>query len=323
MTFAALPPDSSTSVGEGPAALMGPSASTLGRMGAVARAMPTGDPNVLGPILDMGNSGVRRGLAVGAGVAAIVHGYLIMRVAVALISMGHFVRDAREEAHSYFWATYDVETDKKEEPEQKKEEPEPEPIPEEPEPEPEYVDKPVPKEDIYQQAAAKPAAAPDTVTADDKSQAPEEFWGMVDNDGGKGPITGPVSNAGTGTDPVPPGTRTRVDGSDKGGGSGPKTAAPKKQDLSRPATLSGSTSWSCPFPPEADAEGRDSAVATIVVTVRPDGTPASVSVVADPGAGFGRAARKCALGRRYDAGLDKDGQKTTTTTPPIRVKFSR
>jgi protein TonB len=297
--------------------------STLGGPGShLATARPTGDPNVLGPILEMGSTGVRRGLVIGIALAFVVHGYLVARVALALIDMGHFVRDAREEAHAYFWATYDIETDKKEEPKQEKEEPEPDPIPE-PEPEPEIVRKPIPKEDIYQQAAARPAAAPDTVTSKDDSQAPEDFYGVVDNDGSNAFGTGKVANNGQG-DHVDPSKKTSPTGTGSGNGNDKKdTPPPKKVDLSRPATLVGSTSWSCPFPPEADAEGKDSAVAVIVVTVRPDGTPASVSVVQDPGAGFGRAARKCALGRRYDAGLDKDGQKTTTTTPPIRVKFSR
>ena len=61
----------------------------------------------------------------------------------------------------------------------------------------------------------------------------------------------------------------------------------------------------------------------VVVTVRPDGSPQSVKVVSDPGNGFGRAARTCALGRRYQTGLDRAGQPTTAATPPIRVKFTR
>lgn len=280
--------------------------------------------DLLGPVLDVGRDGVRVGVTVGLFVAFLLHGYVVVRVAIALISMGEFVREAREEAHSYFWATYEVDTtkeEKKDEPPPVKEEEPPPPVEEE---EPQKAPLPLPKEDIYkEQPAAKPAQAPDLVTAKEDSQEPEEFYSVVDNDGSKGPITGKVSNAGEGTERVDPKQFTRNDGQKGGKGTGPATTAAPPVDKSRPASLAGSTSWSCPFPPEADAEGRDSAVAVIVVTVRPDGSPQSVSVVQDPGAGFGRAARRCALGRRYVAGLDKDGQTTTTTTPPIRVKFSR
>jgi protein TonB len=280
---------------------------------------PLAERNMLGPVMDVGRNGVRMGLTIGVVVAFLLHGYVIVRVAIALISMGQFVREAREEAHDFFWSTYEVEAEKKAELPQAPKEEEPPPVVE-PDPPPKPVVKP---EDIYkEQPAAKPAAAPDLVTANDKSQEPENFYDVVDHDGSTGPATGVVSNAGEGNQRVDPSQITRIDGEKGGKGTGPATTA-APVDRSRPATLQGSTSWSCPFPPEADAEGRDSAVSVIVVTVRPDGSPASVSVVQDPGAGFGRAARKCALGRRYVAGLDKDGQKTTTTTPPIRVKFSR
>lgn len=288
---------------------------------SVAHAAPVNEHNLLGPVMDVGRSGVRGGLAIGAVVALLLHGYVVLRVAIALISMAQFVREAREEAHAYFWSTYEVDTTEKKDPEPVKEEEPPPVIEEKPEPIKEHV--PV-KEDIYKDTpAAKPAAAPDLVTSKDNAQEPEQFWDAVDHDGSTGPITGKVSNQGEGDQRVDPAQYTRNDGQKGGTGTGPANTGPPPVDKSRPATLAGSTSWNCPFPPEADAEGRDSAVAVIVVTVRPDGSPASVSVVQDPGAGFGRAARRCALGRRYVAGLDKDGQATTTTTPPIRVKFSR
>jgi protein TonB len=86
----------------------------------------------------------------------------------------------------------------------------------------------------------------------------------------------------------------------------------------------GSTSWSdCPFPPEADAEQIDQALPSVMVTVRPDGTAQSVKIVEDPGYGFGRAARICALARRYSPALDKTGQPTTGVIGPIRVRFTR
>ena len=60
-----------------------------------------------------------------------------------------------------------------------------------------------------------------------------------------------------------------------------------------------------------------------MVTVRPDGSPLSVKVVSDPGHGFGRAARMCALGRRYTPGLDREGKPMVGTLGPINVRFTR
>lgn len=162
-------------------------------------------------------------------------------------------------------------------------------------------------EDIYRDFTspnAAPAPMPDsTGGGNDLYDDPgSEFGSPGGSPTGTGTGTGAASGTGTGT-------------------AEPVAVAPKV-DLSKPASVVG-TAWNCPFPAEADAEGIDNATATIVVTVGNDGSPRSVSVVSDPGTGFGRAARQCALGRRYTAGLDRDGNATTATTPPIRVRFSR
>src|SRR5262245_19123782 len=51
----------------------------------------------------------------------------------------------------------------------------------------------------------------------------------------------------------------------------------------------------CPFPPEADVKGIDSADVTIRVYVGADGSAKSVEILEDPGNGFGRAATQCAM----------------------------
>jgi hypothetical protein len=48
-----------------------------------------------------------------------------------------------------------------------------------------------------------------------------------------------------------------------------------------------------------------------------------VSVLKDPGFGFGRVARQCAMRKTYTAGLDRSGKPVTTSTPPITVRFVR
>lgn len=110
------------------------------------------------------------------------------------------------------------------------------------------------------------------------------------------------------------------------GGTGPPQAAPaplQGPDLSRTAALGGSSEWSCPFPPEADTAQIDDAYVTLQVDVRPDGSPTAVRVLGDPGNGFGREARRCALNRRYATALDHGGQAIAGTTKAFRVHFSR
>ena len=126
----------------------------------------------------------------------------------------------------------------------------------------------------------------------------------------------PVLNPAASLTGVPGGTGTSK-------GPPPPPPQPTGPDLSRAATPSGSTNWSCPFPPEADAEQIDEMRVSLVVTVRPDGTPLSVNVVADPGHGFGRAARMCALTHRFNPTLDRTGQPITGATPPFNVRFTR
>jgi periplasmic protein TonB len=108
------------------------------------------------------------------------------------------------------------------------------------------------------------------------------------------------------------------------GGKGvPKPAPQAARDCSRPASLGGGADWSCPFPPEADTAQIDEAYVMLQVDVRPDGTPASVRVVADPGNGFGREARRCAMAKHYPSALDHDCNPIPGTTKAFRVHFSR
>jgi protein TonB len=80
--------------------------------------------------------------------------------------------------------------------------------------------------------------------------------------------------------------------------------------------------WSCPFPPEADADKVDIAVVRLWITVRADGTPSDAAIVDDPGHGFGRAARECAMARRYRPALDRNGVPILSSHL-VNVRFSR
>lgn len=109
------------------------------------------------------------------------------------------------------------------------------------------------------------------------------------------------------------------------GGTGKPQAAPVAgADRTRAASVGGGAEWSCPFPPEADTGQQiDEAYVSLQVDVRADGSAASVHVMTDPGNGFGREARRCAMSKRYQTALDRDGNPLPGTTKPFRVHFSR
>ncbi len=278
---------------------------------------PHRDP-VLGSVLDFGDETVKVGWGVGLGAAALLYGYVMFRLLTALLDMQDWVEETRAGMDRYFWATYEVDTEAKAKP---KEDPKPEEKVEEPEAEPVIEEKAPPVVRTQPQPAqAKPTAYDDVDTKpvggggeiNDRTGegAYEHASGKGDGvGGGVGKGFGQGQGGGKGDKPVP----TAV----------PAPTAPPPPDRSAPATLVGSKSWNCPFPPEADAAGKDSATVQLVVTVGSSGNASAVKLIADPGNGFGRAARSCALARKYKAGLDRDGNPTTATTPPITVRFSR
>lgn len=110
------------------------------------------------------------------------------------------------------------------------------------------------------------------------------------------------------------------------GGTGQVQAPPPPPpgpDRSRTASLGGGGEWSCPFPAEADTAQVDEAFVTLQVDVKADGTASTVRVLSDPGNGFGREARRCAMNKRYATALDHDGMAIAGTTKAFRVHFSR
>ncbi|MFO0556303.1 MAG: energy transducer TonB [Polyangiaceae bacterium] len=296
-------------------------------------ARPTRD--MLGPVLEFGNHGVKVGALVGFLVAFLMHGYAVARVATALPGMGDWVLGTRAQMREFLLASYDIEEEKKKEEEKKEEEkPKEEEKVEEKQPEPQ--EQPQPQQQQQQQPknftprTNQPQTDTNTTkpTSDDPyndaapSNAgllPQDFTGNG-TDGwqagnGGGGFSGPGDckkglNCKPGKAPPPQPTQEPV-------------AAAPTVDKSRAAEVTGSKSWSCPFPAEADGAGKDSATVVLVVTVRADGSPEKVDVVQDPGTGFGREARKCALQKRYKAGLDRDGNSVRKATLPITVRFTR
>jgi TonB family protein len=81
--------------------------------------------------------------------------------------------------------------------------------------------------------------------------------------------------------------------------------------------------WACPFPEEADKNGIDTASVVLQASVEIDGSARSVTVLHDPGNGFGQAAAECAMRKDYTPGKDRSGAPIVASTPPVTVHFVR
>lgn len=106
------------------------------------------------------------------------------------------------------------------------------------------------------------------------------------------------------------------------GGTGTKVQAPGGFNRSAPPQLAGGASWDCPFPREADYARIDEAKVLLRVEVAADGRVVGVEVKRDPGDGFGREARQCAMRKRWAAGRDRDGNPIQSSAL-IQVSFRR
>jgi protein TonB len=103
------------------------------------------------------------------------------------------------------------------------------------------------------------------------------------------------------------------------GGQGTDTSS---VDRSRAPSLAGGAQWDCPFPEEADDDGVDKSTVTLRVKVKADGNVESVDVEQAEQRGFGREARRCAMRKRWQPGLDRTGKASTMTTV-VKVRFTR
>jgi periplasmic protein TonB len=288
-------------------------------------------PDPLRAVRRLGGRASRDGVYVGLIFGIMVHSSAVTRPPVPSIQMMHIVSEMRAELRQFFWETY-VEVEAEKEPEkakeeEKKEEPKDEPKDEEPEkqlPPPPPPDAkappPPPPDDPYKEPPPAPAEASDVLTAE--GDGVELPWAIVDKDGSHASGSGYSSAQGTAKGHVDrPAT---IGGTEGGTGTGePQPPPPPRKSQRRAADYKGGTDWNCPFPSQADLEQIDLAYVVLVVTVGPDGKAKTVQVQSDPGYGFGPAAKRCAMARRYQAALDDDGNAITATMRPIRVRFHR
>ncbi|MGD0526175.1 MAG: energy transducer TonB [Polyangiaceae bacterium] len=167
-----------------------------------------------------------------------------------------------------------------------------------------------------------PAQAAKVLTAEPKPDEPLDLTGNTIVTGNADTFAGGFT-ASNGTNPNAVHTMPSQAGVSGGTGK-PQAAAPAPAgpDRSRGASLSGGSQWSCPFPSEADTAQIDEAFVSLQVDVQPDGTPTAVRITQDPGNGFGREARRCAMNKHYQSALDHDGTPISGTWK-ARVHFSR
>lgn len=259
-------------------------------------------------------------------IALVVHGGGAGVAASGGFEVSRFAESVQRAVQARLNATIDVE-------QFEPPEPEPEPIPEaEPETEAtpvepvEPIAQPVESVSAPTEDAPPPAAAEagQVLTSEPDPDEPLDLTG-------EGFITGKGTRF-AGGETAADGTSNKAvrDPNAVGGGvpgSQGKTegaSGPPPIDRSQPAGLPPNANWSaCPFPPEADAENVHQARVRLVVVVSPSGKPTSVTVLGDPGYGFAREARRCAMRFRYPAGLDKMGNPTTRSTQPFVVRFQR
>jgi periplasmic protein TonB len=246
-------------------------------------------------------------------VALGAHGTAGSRVFRSFPYLVELAQGVRKGMHDRFHSQVDIAEDKPPPPPP----PPPEPVKEPEPPPPAARAAPPPPE------AAKPPAAAEAgkiLTAEPDPDEPVDLTGDGFVSGSGDRFAGGVTaSSGTAKTAV-----RNAAASPTGTGTGTQPAAPSAPavNLSRPAGLGSSLQWNCGFPPEADAEGINFKRVQVVVTVKADGTARSVTVVQDPGFGFGPWARKCALRNTYTPALNAAGQPIEQTIP-FSIKFQR
>lgn len=169
-----------------------------------------------------------------------------------------------------------------------------------------------------QPAQAAPAQAAQALTRSDSADGQLDLTDSIVTGSAASYAGGTTSPGGTSVKAV---RGTSTQGVLKGTPSGsPSSAA--EPDRSRKAGLIGRLDWSCPFPSEADADGVDHGVVSLTVRVDATAKVEGVTVVSDPGHGFGAAARRCAFSKRWQPALDREGRSIASSIT-LQVRFTR
>jgi protein TonB len=261
-------------------------------------------------VLGLGRRAIPTGILLGILGAGIVHGAAVGRGLASLFQVAAFAQSIQFKVIERQRAMYDIDMSEPEKPPEKPPEPEEEP------------EKAQPKAQREAAEPPPPAQAGKVLTSEPDPDEPVDFTGdgFVQGDGEKY-VGGTTSSTGS--------SKVAVKGPAKPDSTAPVTNKPvgpattePAVDKSRPPRPS-STNWNCGFPPEADFDQIDYATVQLAVTVGTDGRAKSVSIMSDPGHGFGRLARSCAMRMTYQVGYDKAGNPVVKTTRPFPVRFTR
>jgi protein TonB len=232
---------------------------------------------------------VHAGAAVGAVQAAVLH---------AFASWAH---DVRGTVSNRLAQTYEVDMVK---PVEKAEEPPP-PPPEEKEP-PKPLVKELPKDEPPPQPPAAADAAK-VLMAEPAKDEPVDLTANTFLAGNAETAVGGVTQIGGKATSATNNLAAVATGTPGGTGNAPAPPAVRIDRSRAAAILNKANLERCPFPAEADAEQVDDAKVGIEVKVSTDGRAETVAILSDPGHGFGREARKCALREKYAPALNVDG----------------
>jgi protein TonB len=283
------------------------------------RLAATGGLDPMHAVLALGRN-ARRVVGVALVAALLIHGTAAARAAVIPVELMLWSQAIGRAVHQRIMETYEVDL--------LKAEPPPPPPPAEPPP-PQEEPKEAPPVVVRE---TKPNEAPSPAPAAAKAsavltQAPDPnepvdltnsfVTGTADSYAG-----GVTQTTGTSNTAVYGARNTAPGGAPGGTGKTPGPAG-NGPDRSRAASLAGSKDWKCDFPPEADVDQIDQAFVVVQVATRADGSPDRVTILSDPGHGFGRAARVCAMRERYDPALDREGNAVAGSTKSIRIRFER
>lgn len=276
-------------------------------------------------VVALGEDAARAGVIVGLLGALALHGAAGVQAAANLYEVEGFAVTVADFVKSNLLLQVDIDTTPPPPPPPPPAAPAPEaPAPEAPAPEkpPPAVPPPTQTPDEPPPPPPAPAEAGRVLTADPDPDAPVDLTGegfVTGNGEFRGGITASSGTAKTAVRDLraqPGGV-----GSSNGVAPAPAPRAPER-DLSRPASAISTGTWQdCPYPSEAQLEGVEFGLVRMVVTVGTDGRAKSVTILQDPGNGFGAQARQCALRKTFTTALDKLGQPVVGTTAPFSVRF--
>ena len=284
-----------------------------------AHDAPAFEYDPLEPVLGLGERTVRWGVLLGIVGALSVHGAVGLKAASTLGDVHAFAVLVRAQIRERLHQQIDIDT-------------EPPPPPPPPPPEPEAPPEPEKAPATPPPAAAPPppgtpppapaaAEAAKVLTTDPDPNEPVDLTGDGFVSGNGDRFAGGITAANGTSKSAVRDVRAKPEGVGKPP-PGPVSSA-AGSNLSRPAMPMGGGWNDCGFPAEADIEGIDNAVVSLTVTVGTDGRAKSVTILRDPGNGFGQATRACAFRKQFAPALDLAGNPVTTSTAPFTVHFVR